>query len=297
MTKQNILLIVNPVAGKKKGKHILFQIVDLFCRNNYKPTVFITAKKGDAADIVMENAKDFQKIFCCGGDGTLNEVLTGLRKIDLLIPVGYIPTGTTNDLASALKLPSNVGEAINNISKENIRLHDMGKFNGGQYFSYVASFGAFVKASYITPQWSKNLFGRVAYIFRSILSIPDIRSHTVKVVADGREITDDFVYGSVSNSTVIGGILRFPEADIHFDDGMFEVLLIKNPKNYKELKKIVKCISQNIYNDEYVYYFKAKKISFSFEKCTEWTIDGEYAGNLDSVYIENLARSAQIIST
>lgn len=292
----NVLLIVNPVAGRKKAKSMLYRVVDSLCRNGYIVTIFTTARKGEATDIVIEHAKTYDKIICCGGDGTLNEVFTGLIKAGLSIPVGYIPSGTTNDLAAALKLPLNIKEAVEVTENGKIRQHDIGKFNENQYFSYVASFGAFTKVSYKTPQWLKNLFGRIAYIFKGVFSIADIHPQTAKVTADGREIKGDFIYGSVSNSTVIGGIIKLSESEVFFDDGMFEVILIKNPQTPKNLKKILKGIIKNCYDDEYIYRFKAGKIAFSFENSTEWCIDGEYAGTLDTVNIENLHGMVQIVT-
>ena len=200
-------------------------------------------------------------------------------------------------MAHALNLPTKIKEAVTIAANGGVRHHDIGKFNVDQYFSYVASFGAFTKVAYTTPQLLKNLIGRIAYIFNSILSISDIHTHTVTVVADGKEITGDFIYGSVSNSTIIGGVVKFQESEIIFDDGMFEVLLIKNPQNAGQLRNIIDGLLHYNYDEKYVYFFKANKIAFSFQNTTEWTIDGEYAGTLDSVFIETLEHKAQVITT
>jgi YegS/Rv2252/BmrU family lipid kinase len=293
--KQNILLIINPIAGRKEAKKILYKIVDFLCRNECKTTIYTTSRKGEATNIVMEHARDSQKIICVGGDGTLHEVLTGLKIMDLYVPVGYIPTGTTNDLARALKLPIKTSKAIETAVFGQIRDHDIGAFNEGQCFSYVASFGAFTNAAYSTPQWLKNMVGHAAYIFKGILSIPEIQSHAVKIVADGKEISGDFVFGSVSNSTVIAGLIKLPKLDIRFDDGKFEVLLIKTPKNRKELRAIVHGLRHQHYDERYVYYFKAKELTFSFKENTAWTVDGEFAGAHENVCIMNLQRKAQVI--
>ena len=296
MNKQNILLIVNPVAGRKEAKRILYKIIDLLCRNEYKTIIFTTGQRGEATNIVVENAREVEKVICCGGDGTLNEVITGLNIIDSHIPVGYIPTGTTNDLARALKLPVKLNRAIETAICGKTREHDIGILNKDQCFSYVASFGAFTKVAYSTPQWLKNMIGYAAYIFKGILSIGDIRSHVVKVVADGNEIKGDFIFGSVTNSTVIAGIIKLPEGEIHFDDGEFEVLLIRTPKSRKELKSIIHGLRHLRYDESHVHYFKAKELTFTFEDSTSWTIDGEYAGAHKLVNIHNKSRSAQIVT-
>ncbi|WP_099204499.1 diacylglycerol/lipid kinase family protein [Scatolibacter rhodanostii] len=295
MEKQNTLLIINPIAGRKKARTILYKVVDSLCRNNHKITIFTTTSKGEATQIIREYASDMQKIICCGGDGTLNEVLSGLSRENLQIPVGYIPTGTTNDLAHALGLSVNVKKAINVTLDGNIRKHDIGSFNENQYFSYIASFGAFTKVSYTTPQWIKNLIGHTAYILYGIFNLNDIHSHRVKVVADGNEISGDFIFGSVSNSTVIGGIVKLAKSDIHFDDGKFEVMLIRTPKNAKELKKIIQGLVHRRYDSRHVYFFKASDLSFHFEESVKWTIDGEYAGTANEVEIKNHMGLAHIM--
>jgi YegS/Rv2252/BmrU family lipid kinase len=293
--KQNILLVINPIAGRKEAKRILYKIVDFLCRNECKTTIYTTSRKGEATNIVIEHAGDSQRIICVGGDGTLHEVLTGLKTMDLYVPVGYIPTGTTNDLARALKLPIKTHKAIETAVFGQIRDHDLGTFNDDQCFSYVASFGAFTNAAYSTPQWMKNMIGHAAYIFKGILSIAEIQSHAVKIVADGKKICGDFVFGSVSNSTVIAGLIKLPKLDIRFDDGKFEVLLIKTPKNRKELRAIVHGLRHQHYDERYVRYFKAKELSFSFIESTAWTVDGEFAGAHVDVCIKNLQRKAQVV--
>jgi len=292
---QSILLIINPIAGRKKAQRILHKIIYSLSRSNYKTKIFYTSGKGEAINIVKENAAYVQRIICCGGDGTLNEIFTGLNMINLQIPVGYIPTGTTNDLAHSLNLPTTTKKAISTAIRGQIREHDLGSFNGEQYFSYIASFGAFTKVAYSTPQWLKNLFGHTAYVFNGILSIADIRSHSVKVVADGKEISGDFVFGSVSNSMVIAGLVKLPKSGISFTDGEFEVTLIKKPKNRKDLKAIVHGILHRKYDDRYMYFFKAKEISFTFNEGVAWTTDGEFAGTLETVHIKNLRQKAQIV--
>lgn len=296
MKKQNILLIINPVSGRKKARTLVYQIVDSLSRNNCSTMVFTTAKKGEATNIVIEHTYECHKIICCGGDGTLNEIISGLAHEKMQIPIGFIPTGTTNDFAHALNLPISVNQAIKATVDGCIRQHDIGVLNENQYFSYVASFGTFTKVAYATPQRLKNFFGSVAYIFKGIFSLSDIQPQKVKIVTDGEEIAGDFVYGSVSNSTVIGGIIKFLETDVIFDDGLFEILLIKTPSSLEALMKTIKCILHKSYDNEYTYFFKASKVSFSFDKGTEWTTDGEYAGTLDTVHIKANPCTAQIIT-
>ena len=295
MDRQNVLLIINPVAGRKKAKRVSRKIIKALPESKYKITFFSTTRKGEAIQLVKEHVAEAHKIICCGGDGTLNEIFTGLTLAGSHIPVGYIPTGTTNDLARSLGLPVRTRKAIDTAIHGQIRKHDVGAFNKEQCFSYVASFGAFTKVAYSTPQWLKNLMGHAAYLFHGLLSIGDIHPHGVTVVADGKEIAGEFIFGSVSNSRVIAGLVKLPKSGISFVDGEFEVMLIKKPKDRKALQSIVHGILHQKYDDRYVHFFKAKELSLAFEKSTAWTIDGEYAGTHDTVRIKNLHQMAQVV--
>lgn len=291
-----ILLIVNPVSGRQKARVMLYSIVNFLSQNKCTTTIFSTTCRGHATDIVKEHAGNHDRIICCGGDGTLNEVFSGLAIIGTTIPVGYIPTGTTNDLAHALGLTSNIKMAMHLALYGNNRALDLGTFNDNQYFSYVASFGAFSKVAYETPQWLKNRLGRASYFFYGISEIADIRSYEVRITADEQQISGNFVYGSVSNSNVIGGLVKFPENSISLDDGKFEVMLIRTPKGPIDLHHIVQGLVNHEYNDDSVLFFTASNIVFEFIGDTvPWTVDGEYAGENYNVSISNMHRKACIL--
>ena len=295
MNKQNILLVINPVSGRRKIKPLLYKIIDMLCKNGCKTTIFITSQRGDAISIVKDNAIGFQKIICCGGDGTLNEVFTGLNIINAQIPVGYIPTGTTNDFANTLKLPRRFVKAAMVALHGESRSLDLGSFNEGKFFTYVASFGVFTNVAYKTPQWLKNSIGRISYYLYGASILRETRAHTVKITADNKELSGDFIFGSVTNTTVLGGFFRFLQDDVCLDDGFFEVLLIRAPKTPKDLQIIFDSILKRRYNDDRVLLFKAKSLKFSFAEAVPWTVDGEFAGEVDCARIENLHKTARII--
>lgn len=294
----NVLLIVNPVSGRQRARYILYDIINFLSQSGCKTTVFATISRGHATQLVQTHAPHHHRMICCGGDGTLNEVFSGLAAMGEgaeKIPVGYIPTGTTNDLAHALGLTSHVKKAIHQALYGNVRDLDLGTFNQDKYFSYVASFGAFSRVAYETPQWLKNRLGRASYFFYGISEIGDIRARRVHIVADGTEISGDFVYGSVSNSTVIGGLVKFPEGSISLDDGKFEVMLIKAPKRPADLRHIVNALATKDYHEDGVLFFTASHITFQFEEDVPWTVDGEYAGESNLVAVGNMHRRVQIL--
>ena len=295
---QNILLIINPVSGRLKARMMIYSIVNYLSQNNCKTTIFSTTCQGNATELVLEYAASHDRIICAGGDGTLNEVLTGLAKLPTRhkkIPVGYIPTGTTNDLAHAIGLTSNVRRAMHLSLYGNDFDLDLGTFNDDKFFSYVASFGAFSNVAYETPQWLKNRLGRASYFFYGISEISALRSHRVRIVADGMEIDDEFVYGSVSNSTIIGGLVKLPEGSIRLDDGRFEVMLIKTPKGPLDLHHIVQGLVNQDYHADSVLFFTASDVTFTFEGDVPWTVDGEYAGENSCVTIGNLQQKVRIL--
>jgi len=295
MAKENILLIFNPVSGRQKARTMIYRIVNFLSENNCKTTIFATTKQGDATKLVKEHGLECDRIICCGGDGTLNEVFSGLAAMDIKIPVGYIPTGTTNDLANALGLASNEKRAMHLALNGYPRELDLGTFNDDKYFSYVASFGAFSNVAYETPQWLKNHLGRASYFFYGISEIGEIRSHRVRIIADDTEIDGDFVYGSVSNSTIIGGLVKLPEESIRLDDGKFEVMLIRTPKDPFDLHHIVQGLANQDYRDDAVLFFTASQVSFTFEGDVPWTVDGEYAGESRKVNITNMQQRVNIM--
>lgn len=293
---QNILLIINPVSGRQKSQALVYSIINYLSQHNCKTLIFATTAPGNATELVHKYAHECTRIICCGGDGTLNEIFSGVANLPNIIPVGYIPTGTTNDLAHALGLASNIRQAIQLTLHGKLRLLDLGTFNSNKYFSYVASFGAFSNVAYDTPQWLKNRLGRASYFFYGLAEIADIRAQRVKIVADDTTvIEDEFVYGSVSNSTVIGGIVKLPQYNICLSDGKFEVLLIKKPKTPVDLHHIVQGLMRQEYDEENVIFFAASRISFSFENSVPWTVDGEYAGESTCVNIGNMHKRIGIL--
>ena len=294
---RKILLIINPAAGMAKKKLHIFRTADWFREKGFTVAVMTTSKKGDAEDFVRRYAEQNDIIVCCGGDGTLNEVISGLMRFGFHNPVGYLPAGTTNDMARTLHLPTGIGKAAKVVVSEAPVPQDVGCFNGTQYFTYIASFGAFTQVSYGTPQRLKNIFGHFAYVLDGIRSVGDIRPCRVKVFRDGSGECEegDFIFGSVSNSSSIGGVLHLSSSQVSLNDGAFEVLLIRNPPNLIEFQKMLHDIRRRNFGNSLIEFFHTGEIRFVFEKETDWTVDGEYAGKPSEVEIKNLHGAVSII--
>lgn len=293
--RKKALLIINPTAGKMKSKAGVFDIIQLFREEDYICTVFTTAKKGDATAITLQYANDYDLVVCCGGDGTLNEIITGLMQCGSRTPIGYIPAGTTNDMAATLELPKGIKKSTQTVLTGEPVAHDIGLFNNQLYFSYVASFGAFTKVAYATPQWMKNRFGRFAYFIDGIKSVGDIHPYRLKVTTDSLELEDDFVFGSITNSVSVAGLFHLDRRDVCLNDGKFEVTLVKNPHNPIELRNTLYGLAHQKYDARYVVFFHTNEISFSFAKDAAWTVDGEFAGSARKIHIENLHDAVRIV--
>ena len=293
------MLIVNPVSGKGRVKGFLLDILALLSANGAPVTVFLTEKHGDATEFSQKYGADFDRIICTGGDGSLNEVINGL----MLLPesarpsIGYIPLGTTNDMASTLGIPKEPKNAIENLSawtdSNQVKYIDIGCL-GQLYFGYVAAFGAFTDIPFVTPQNAKNTWGYLAYVVEAIGRLSKITTNHASIKFDGGYIEDDFMLGFVVNSTSVAGIVKLPADDVSLDDGLFEVLLVKQPKNAAELSACVSDILKQNFNTEHVTLLHTNKISFQFDSQVQWTCDGENGGTYSYVEVKNYHKAIGI---
>lgn len=293
MNKKN-LIIMNPCSGKKKANKFLTDIVDTFTHDGYISTVLTTTKQGDGTVYAKEYAKGYDLITCIGGDGTFNEVVAGLLENDIDVPIGYIPAGSTNDFASSLNLSTHIVSAARDIVKGDRVPIDIGSFNGRK-FSYVASFGAFTQTSYATPQSVKNMLGHLAYVLEGAASITSIRPEHLKIEADGKIYEGDYIFGAISNSTSLAGILKIKPEYVDMGDGKFELLLVKAPKNPIDLTEIIYMLSNQDYNSNMLTFINADTFKIHANEKMAWSLDGEYQEGCQDIVIENLHHAIEVI--
>ena len=245
---KKMLFILNPCAGMKKAGRILPDILAVFNRAGYDVSVYITEGPGDGTQAVKERSADADLVVCCGGDGTFNEAVAGMLEAGLQLPIGYIPAGSTNDFAASLGLSTDLITAATAVVEGTPQTYDAGRF-ADRYFSYVASFGAFTKVSYATPQSIKNALGHTAYLLEGIQELSQIRKHHVKLTLDNDEVLeDDYLFGAICNSTSVGGIMSLDPNLVDLQDGKFEVLLIRCPKTLQEIPECLLAIQKQQYN-------------------------------------------------
>lgn len=276
------LLIFNIRSGKGSIRTKIGEIVDLLVKNDYEVMAHSTRGPGDATELIAERAKEFDLIVCSGGDGTLNETVTGMQKSGIRIPVGYIPTGSTNDFAGSLRLSRGIMKAAETAVKGHPFSCDLGSFNG-RTFVYAAAFGLFSDISYRTRQDIKNAIGHAAYLLESSkefggISIGNYPSFELSVSVNGEELEDTFVYGMITNSYSIGGIKDITGKDVKLDDGLLEVTLVRRPKNQFLFGEIIASLTNVIGDSRYIYTCKAKEIVIRSKEPVSWTLDGEFGG-------------------
>ena len=292
---KRLLFVYNPCAGKGLLKPKLSDIVDIFVKAGYEVVIYPTQCYQDAYKKVKEyKAEDFDLIVCSGGDGTLDEVVTGMMKRRERDPIGYIPTGTTNDFANSLHIPKGLLKAADTAVNGEIFSCDVGRFNNGT-FVYIAAFGLFTDVSYETDQAMKNILGHIAYLLEGAKRLFNVPSYRIKVNYDGQEIEDEFIYGMVTNSRSVGGFRNMIGKHVVFDDGLFEVTLIKKPRNPIELQEIIAALLIEQINTKYMYTFRTDRITFESLEEIPWTLDGEFGGEHDCVEIENQKQQLQIM--
>ena len=289
------LFIYNPNAGKGLLKPKLSDIIDIIVKAGYEVVVYPTQKYKDAYYKVKTFTEEYDRVICSGGDGTLDEVVTGMMKREKKIPVGYIPTGTTNDFASSLHIPKNLLQAASTAAGGKEFPCDIGRFNG-DVFVYIAAFGLFTDVSYETKQEMKNVLGHLAYVLEGATRIFDIPSYKLKVTHDGETIEDDFILCTVSNSRIIAGIVKLKPEMVEMNDGMFEIILIRYPQNARELTKIVNAITSGEMSCEYIRMFRASELHVRFpDESVSWTLDGEQEKNITEAHITNIHSGIDIM--
>lgn len=293
---KKIYFIYNPHSGKGQIGAKLNEIIQILAEKDNELTVVPTTCYLDATNRIANLPDGYDMVVCSGGDGTLDEVVTGMmmRPDERKIPIGYIPAGTTNDFARSLEIPRNMPEAANDIMSGKRFACDIGSFNE-DFFVYIASFGIFTEVSYSTKQEVKNVLGHMAYILEGMKSLYNIKSYKMKVFADEIEFEGDFLFGMITNSKSVAGFKGLVKNKVVFDDGVYEVTFIKRPKNPLEIQEILTALLVEEIDSNYMYSFRTKRLVIESEEMVPWTLDGEFGGEHQQVIIENNQKAIEII--
>lgn len=291
---KKMLFIYNPNAGTGLLKPKLSDVLDIFVKGGYEVTVYPTQRYHDALSKTISYEADYDLVVCSGGDGTLDEVVTGMAKRAKQVPIGYIPAGTTNDFANSLHISKDMLEAADTAANGVPFPCDVGVFND-DIFVYIAAFGLFTDVSYETKQSMKNVLGHLAYVLEGTKRIFNIPSYRIRVTYDDEVLEDEFVFGMVTNSRSVGGFKGIIGKDVVFDDGEFEVTLIKTPKNPIKLNEIIASLVIKQIDSAHMYSFRTGHIRFESVEEIPWTLDGEFGGEHDEVVIRNKKQGLRIM--
>lgn len=290
---KKVLFVYNPKAGKAQIKNKLADILDVFAKADYEITIHPTQKAGEATQVVAERKPIYDLVVCSGGDGTLEETVTGMIRSGLPTTIGYIPAGSTNDFAQSLGLPKNMVKAAEVVVDGKDFPCDVGAFNK-DIFVYIAAFGLFTNVSYETEQDMKNVLGHMAYILEGMKSLSVIRSYPMKITYEDTVIEDDFMFGMITNSLSVGGFKRITGKNVRLDDGVFEVTLIKRPKTPRELNNIIVSLMNREFDADDMYCFRTNKLICESKESVAWTLDGENGGSHTTVVIEDICKAITI---
>ena len=291
---KKLLFIVNPRAGKTKSTAPLFDAVAAFSRAGYLVRVFVTEAGGQARDIAAKWGGQYDLVVCAGGDGTLNETISGLMQLEQRPPLGYLPNGSTNDFAASLHLHTTVEAAARAVAGGVPYSLDIGRHND-RYFAYVASFGAFTRSSYSATQAAKNALGHFAYILEGLGDLDSLRPYRCAVEADGEHFEGEFIFGAVCNSTSLGGLVKLDPACVRMDDGMFELLLLRMPKSALDLQNLINVMTRMQYDYPGVILRHVRHVTVTTDEELPWSLDGEYCPSAPRVEIENLPAAVQLM--
>ena len=293
---KKLMLIVNPSAGRGGYRYYFGEAMKTLADGGFRTELFFTGGPEDATEFARAYAAEFDAVACVGGDGTLSEVIGGLMKIPNPPPIGYIPMGTTNDVASTIGLPKNdtIG-AARRIVEGTPHPFDVGGFGKDRYFAYIAAFGAFTEVSYATPQDQKRALGHLAYVLQGAQQLGKIEKLPVRVEYDDGVFEGELVYGSMSNSTSVAGIVRLRDEMVSLGDGMSELVLVQDPGTIDAYGEMITAVLTRSFDSKYLKVIQTRHARFIFDRPVAWTRDGEDGGKHRELELCNYHAPVQLI--
>ena len=290
---KSMLFVYNPRAGKAQIRSNLLDIIDIFVKAGYEVTAYPTQAPGDAVKAVRERRKGYDIVVCSGGDGTLDEVVTGMMQSEEKLPIGYVPAGSTNDFANSLGIPRNMKKAADVVVNGANFGCDIGAFNDDT-FIYVAAFGLFTDVSYETKQDIKNVIGHAAYLMEGVKRLSSIKSYKMKINYDDVCLENEYIFGMITNSNSVGGFKGITGKAVELNDGLFEVTLVRKPAIAVEMNNIISALTDKKVHSDFIQSFKTSRLTIESEQDVSWTLDGEYGGTNRMAVIQNCSRALEI---
>ena len=292
---KKLLFFLNPKAGHQELRSSMLDVLDLFTAGGYDVSVRPTQCAGDLTEQIVRRGSEFDMIVCAGGDGTLNEAVSGLMQLEQRPRLGYIPGGTVNDVAATLSLSKKPVVAARDIVAGVPMSMDVGHFANSRWFTYVAGFGAFTDVSYETPQAGKRIFGRLAYFFNGVKTLSKIKAIPVRFEVNGETFEDEVLLGLVCSTTSVGGFHGLKTPNVSLNDGLYEIILAKRIHHVSDLSAIATLLLKREFDPKFFYTFQSDQVRFYFDEPVKWTLDGEFGGNLTDVEIQTHKQAIEIM--
>ncbi len=295
---KKLLMIINPGAGRGGIGSNLFSVINLFTENGFRVEVHPTQGIGEATDFLKTNGESYDYVICCGGDGTVNEVASGLLELEKPPILGIIPSGTTNDFSHTIGMPKQPLQAAKIICEGERSPCDIGKLNS-RPFVYAAAFGLFTNLTYSTPQQNKQILGPAAYIIEGLKDLQRLSPVHIRLHHDGGIIEGEYLICMVTNTVSVAGFRKMFKDVASLDDGRFEVTLISRPHNVNDIQKIVNVLLslESIDNEvDCLTAFTSSKVMIEANNEIDWTIDGQHAGAHKVANIEVVRHAIEVIN-
>lgn len=280
----SIVVINNPVSGrkgKKENTRLIEALIDI-------DHLWINTEKDVSITKLLQNIEvGYETIVVSGGDGTINSVIQAVKDLELDVNVLVYPTGTTNEFAMHRNITTQ--SCIQQIKGETrIQSYDAGLIDKQSWFSYSLSFGSITMLSYSTPQEYKNKLGYLAYWVYGVVSRfwMHIKDYDMTIKVDDETFDGTFLFGTISNSFSLGNVLKFNTSDVALDDGYFEILLIRKPSRFRDLRKILISLILKEYHDDTIIFRRGKHFEIIADKKVSWNADGELLAKEYSVSVD-----------
>lgn len=288
-----ILFIVNPVAGGGKAKKLIPLIEKTMKECNKKYKIIITTEPEEATEIAKRESKNHEVIVAVGGDGTVNEVATGLIRNNGGV-LGVIPGGTGNDMARSLDIPMDPAEALETLCKAYKKNMDIGMVNGS-YFLNIASIGFDAEVVMNNMKIKKKIKNEFSYVISVIYSLISFKKKKVEIEIDGKIIKDQVYLLAVGNGKYYGGGMKIiPMAKI--DDGYLDICTISNISKFKILFLFPTIFKgTHVEHTKHVKIYKGKRIKFKSEEGLLLNVDGEITPNVKEVEFALKDRNIKVI--
>ncbi|WDU79005.1 diacylglycerol kinase [Lysinibacillus sp. G01H] len=286
-------IIYNPTSGREVFKKHLPEVLEKLEVAGYETSCHATTCEGDAT-LAAKNAveRGFDIIIAVGGDGTLNEVVSGVSPFENRPKVGLIPMGTTNDFARAVHIPRNIEEAVDIIIQGDTLPVDVGLLNGERYFINIAAGGRITELTYEVPSKMKTMLGQLAYYVKAVEMIPSIKASHMRIEYDGEVFDGDAMMFLCGLTNSVGGFEKLaPDASIN--DGYFTLIVLKKVSLPEFIQLAAMALRGEHLNDDRVIYKKASVVKVTTENEVHLNLDGEYGGDAPATF-ENLKRHIEI---